>query len=126
MKFYQAIASAMLARANCERSGNSEWHAKHTERIRALVREHAVSGSGFDSGTSFSFDASHPDRLVFVVEFHHMSEQGYYDGWTSHFVIVTPSLVHGFNLRVTGRDRNGIKDYIADCFSTLGNVECTQ
>mgnify|MGYP000897664318 FL=1 len=126
MKFYSAIASAFAARANCERSGNSEWFERHTERIRVLVREHAVSGSGFDSGTSFSFDASLPDRLVFVVEFHHMSEHGYYDGWTSHFVIVTPSLAHGFNLRITGRDRNDIKDYIGEVFHNLADVECTQ
>lgn len=125
MKFYSAIASAMLARANCERSGNSEWFDRHTDRILDLVREHAPSGSGFDSGTSFSFDASRPDRLVFFTSFHHMSEHGYYDGWSEHTVIVTPDF-SGVNIRVTGRDRNDIKDYIGEVFHNLADVECSQ
>ena len=43
-----------------------------------------------------------------------MDEHGGYDGWTEHKIIVTPSLVYGFELRVTGKDRNDIKDYIAE------------
>jgi hypothetical protein len=45
-----------------------------------------------------------------------MNDGGFYDGWTDHSVIVTPSLVEGFNLRVTGRNRKDIKEYIAEQF----------
>ena len=46
-----------------------------------------------------------------------MTEHGYYDGWTEHDVIVTPSLRSpGFSLRITGRNRRDIKEYIADAF----------
>lgn len=125
MKFYSAIASAFAARANCERSGNSEWFDRHTDRILDLVREHAPSGSGFDAGTQIDLDRSRPNRLVFTTEFHHMDD-GSYCGWTSHDAIVTPDLVCGVRIRVTGRDRNGIKDYIADCFSALADMEVPQ
>jgi hypothetical protein len=46
-----------------------------------------------------------------------MNEGGYYDGWTEHQVIITPSLQHGFDVRVTGQDRNEIKDYLAELFT---------
>ena len=74
--------------------------------------------SGIDSGTKFYMDVSTPNRLVFNTAFHHITEHGMYDDWTSHQVIVTPDLADEINLQVTGRDRNEIKDYLADCFLT--------
>jgi hypothetical protein len=116
MDFYQRIASLLQARANCEKSGNAEWFAKHTETIEDLCSKHLPHGSGFDSGCKFDVDASTPNRLVFSADFHHMDDHGYYDGWTTHQVIVTPDLAHGYSMRVTGRDKHQIKDYIADTF----------
>lgn len=84
------------------------------ERLKKL-QDLLPSGSGFDSGTQIN-DATRPDRLVLDTAFHHLSEHGYYTGWTEHSVIVTPSLVSGFDLRITGRNRNNIKDYIAEEF----------
>ena len=80
------------------------------------------SGSGVDSGTKL-LDNSTPDRLVFQADFHHMDENGFYDGWTEHQIIVTPSLAYGFNVRITGRNRNEIKDYLADLFNHIFNME---
>lgn len=113
---YQAIASALAAADNCRRSGNVEWRARHIERAESLAREYLPSGSGFDAGTIVDVEVSTADRLVFVTSFHHMTESGFYAGWTEHKVIATPSFVHGLALRITGRDRNQIKDYIADVF----------
>ncbi len=118
MKLYQQLASTIQARANCIESKNDEWRDKHEERLAVLVKNHMPSGSGFDSGTTLDLDVSSVDRLVFRTSFHHMDGNGMYYGWTEHDIIVTASLAHGFNLRITGRDRDQIKDYIADCFST--------
>jgi hypothetical protein len=112
---YQVIASKLQAMANCVQSGNEEWHAKHGDAIARLMKA-APSGGGFDAGTEIDFDASTTEKLVFSTSFHHMTEHGYYGGWTEHNVIVTPSLTSGFNLRVTGRDRNDIKEYIGELF----------
>ena len=122
-KVYQALASLVDARQRSIERGNDEWVGKHEERIADIVSEHLPSGSGFDSGTVLDLDESKPDRLVFVTSFHHMTEHGYYDGWTGHNVIVTPSLAHGFNLRVTGRDRNEIKEYIEETFQYALDTE---
>ena len=114
---YQVIASAFQARLNCEKSGNTEWHGRHADRIESLVQELAPSGSGFDNGTSFNMEESKPERLVFDTAFHHMNDGGYYDGWSHHKVIVTPSLVFGFDMRITGQNKRDIKEYMLDVFS---------
>lgn len=83
--------------------------------IKRLV-DMLPSGSGWDCGTSIDFDKSRADRLVLYGEYHHMNDGGMYDGWTDHQIIVTPSLTNGFELRVTGQDRNDVKDYLHEMF----------
>lgn len=73
------------------------------------------SGSGFDCGSEFLPDDSKRNRLVFKTSFHHMDDGGCYDGWTEHQIIVTP-MFGGFDIRVTGVNRNEIKEYIGDMF----------
>ena len=91
------------------------------DELTRLVKEHMPSGSGFDAGTTLDTDLSdasvyrYPARLSFRTSFHHMDEHGGYDGWTEHFVHVTPDW-KGIDLVVTGRDRNQIKEYIAETF----------
>lgn len=117
-KILEAISSALQARINCDKGhGNNEWFVRHGENIESWVKEHLPRGSGFDAGTTFDFDASRPDRLVFNTAFHHMDDGGGYDGWTEHQVIATPSFIGGFAIRVTGVNRNGIKEFIADTFN---------
>lgn len=115
----EAIATAYIAHGNCEKSNlphHKEWKVMHAERIDSITKNQLPSGSGFDAGTTFDWVASRPERLVFHTSYHHMDEHGGYAGWTEHEVIVTPSLVGGFDLKVTGRNRNDIKDYIAETF----------
>ena len=79
----------------------------------ASLEEFLPSGSGFDSGTQIDTDSLGGEKVVFYTEYHHMNEVGYYDGWTSHQVIVTPTLsCSRFDIDVTGEDRNDILDYI--------------
>lgn len=115
-RIYQMISSLLTAIKNCETSGNYEWEVIHHERIEKAVSDHLPSGGGFDGGTSLNFDLSKPDRLVFDTAFHHMDANGYYDGWSHHQVVVKPNLAHGKELRITGLNRNDIKDYIHDVF----------
>lgn len=115
-KLYQELASLITARQNCINSNNQEWLGRHEDRIKALVKQYMPSGSGVDCGTKLDIDASNGDKLVFTFSYHHMNDGGYYDGWTDHKAIVTPSLAFGFSMRITGRDRNQIKDYFHDIF----------
>lgn len=117
-QLYQAIARKIQARNNCweHRDTHAEWATRHEQDVLALVKDHLPSGSGFDSGTEIDLARSSPERLVFATSFHHMNEHGYYDGWSEHEVIVKPSLTWGFDLRVTGRDRRQIKEFIGESF----------
>lgn len=110
MKVYQAISQLMIAVANCKRSGNTEWEGTHNDRLDRIC-ELAPSGSGIDQGVKLYNDST-PDRLIFSCSFHHIDDGGSYDGWTGHKAIVTPSLAFGLEIRITGRDRNGIKDHL--------------
>lgn len=113
---YQMLAHCVLARQNCIEHKNDLWIPKHTESIRDLVHKHMPSGSGWDMGTTLDLSGSKPDRLVFNGSYHHMDSNGFYDGWTDHAVIVTPSLVHDINIRITGRNRNDVKEYLHQWF----------
>lgn len=94
---------------------------KAVENIEDEI-EKLPSGSGLDDGIRLNYELSKPERLVFYFSFHHMDENGYYDGWTAHQIIITPSLQRQFNTRITGRDRNQIKEYLYDLFSEIFTV----
>ena len=111
----QELACAIVARANCDKSGNSEWGPKWLGRIEDIAENLLPSGSGFDNGTTVDLDRSSEKRIVLSTSFHHMNDSGMYDGWTDHDIIVTPAF-DGFDLRVTGRDKRDIKEYIAETF----------
>ena len=119
---YKQIASSLQAYKTCIENHNSEWSIKHEERIESLVENYLPSGSGIDSGVQFDLDSSKPDKLVFTFAYHHMSE-GYYKKWTEHKLTVTPSLVHDFELKITGENYNDVKEYFYqifnDAFSTI-------
>lgn len=120
---YVALANIVQARENCHQSENVEWFDRWTEKAEILTREHLPSGSGFDAGTKLDLDRSSGELLVFTTSYHHMDKHGGYDGWTEHTVRVRGSLMHGFTVAVSGSNRNGIKDYIYECFdSALATV----
>lgn len=112
----QHLSSTLQARNNCIKSDNLRWENKHNDRISALEK-FLPSGSGIDRGTKFLDTESKPERLVFEFGFHHMDQNGYYDGWTDHTAIVTPAF-DGIDIRITGRNHNDVKDYLADVFRT--------
>lgn len=113
---YQLIAQKIQAYQNCIKSNNEEWQHNHAQAAYKLTYEYLPSGSGIDCGTKLDIDASNADKLVFLVSYHHMDENGMYDGWTEHTIIVKPSLTSGIELRLTGRDRNSIKEYLYEVF----------
>lgn len=128
---YSELAAAIEARRNCSQQKaapsplpdgyvakaemvNPEWFDKHTERIRELSKL-LPSGSGIDCGTKVDLDASHGEKIVLYASFHHMNDNGMYDGWTEHTITVTPSF-RGINLRISGRNRNDIKEYLYETY----------
>lgn len=121
-KLYKLIAQAVAARINCLTNDQTDV-VKNWEQTLENYEQHLPSGSGFDAGTQLDLARSTPDKLVLTTDYHHMNEVGYYDGWTSHTVIVTPSLQFDFTLAITGKNKNDIKEYIADTFNLILSSE---
>jgi hypothetical protein len=103
-KLYKKIASSFLAYKNCQKRGNVEWAQKHKEDIETLCDEKLPSGSGFDVGVHFDFDASTENCLVFEFGYHWLNEHGYYVGWTHHTLTVKPSLALDFELNIADHE----------------------
>lgn len=116
----QKIAAAIDV---INRTDRADLVANWRDVIKRIDSNWLPHGSGFDSGSNVNIGESTARRAVIDTSFHHMDEYGAYDGWTNHRVIVTPEF-SGFSVRVTGRDRNGIKDYIADVFNAALSADC--
>jgi hypothetical protein len=120
-KLYQEIASTLQAIRNCRAANNREWLDKHGETLKELAGR-LPHGSGIDNGVTIDEDACEEHRLVFYFGFHHMNETGMYDGWTYHTLYVYPEF-DGIRLRITGKDRNDVKEYLYDLFHDALNEE---
>lgn len=112
----KTVAGKFHAYLNAKAANNKEWENNHRYALDQLFTD-LPSGSGIDGGTSFAWEASTPDKLIFITSFHHMDEHGGYDGWTEHKVVVTPSLYFGYRMHITGKNRNDIKEYLHSVFA---------
>jgi len=128
-QLYKRIASSVDARKRCMESyrqalknPNSDqmehWsdmvtmHYDHLMKMQALL----PSGAGIDSGTAIDLDASTSEKIVLNTSYHHMNESGMYDGWTEHRITITPSLIHTIDIKIGGRNRNDIKEYLHEVY----------
>lgn len=112
---YQAIAATAQAKKNCIDTGNEIWEDKHNETLEELEKL-LPSGSGIDTGTTINIEKTTDKKIVLKTAFHHMDEIGGYDGWTEHEITITPNF-NGINIKVSGRNRNDIKEYLHEVFS---------
>jgi hypothetical protein len=107
---------------------NCEWHKtvkghyiNVCEGNINRLKDYLPHGSGFDNGCKIDIERSGKSKVVILFSFHHMDENGYYCGWTDHELIITPCLVNEFNLRITGKDQNYIKEYLYETFDDCLN-----
>lgn len=124
---YRRLACLVSAMEHCERRFDREeqdalaraWYDKHEQTIIGLCRECLPHGSGFDVGVTLS-QASTPEKLIFNVPYHPMSEHGYYIAWQYYTAIVTASLAFGMAINVKrhpvqcGKFDRNTADYIAE------------
>ena len=112
------LASLIQAYNNAVLSLNTEWKYKHLESIEEICKA-LPHGSGIDGKCELQIENCKRDKLVFFVEFHHIDENGYYCGWTEHNITLTPSFAFGYDMKISGKDKNGIKDYLRQIFSEV-------
>lgn len=117
---------AIQARKNCEDKRNKvgeEWFDRWSNLIEQIEQNHLPSGSGFDCGTKVDIEKSNVGKIVLVTSYHHMNQNGMYDGWTEHTITVKPSFT-GFDMKISGRDRDGLKEYMHEVFYSALSAEC--
>lgn len=107
---YQKISRTLA----WQKTVSQEWRERADDRL-ASCQDELPSGSGIDSG-SIILETSAPERIRIRADFHHMDENGYYDGWTEHVITIRPSLANDYTISVSGRNRNQIKDYLWEVF----------
>lgn len=125
MKRYQLLAREgdrrKRGRERNDELGES-W-ARDAEKVLRREFYNGPSGSGIDDGTQSDLDDWDGKKIVFYASFHHMNDCGYYVGWTEHVFTVYPDLQFGFNLKISGPNRNDIKEYLADVYNNWLNEE---
>ena len=121
---YRELANRIQARLNCMKKdvqdeNTRSWTEKHEEAIEAL-RNFLPHGSGIDSGISIDLINSTGEKIIIDSSYHAMNDGGYYDRWIDFSITVTPSLIHGISLKITGRfgKYQDIREYLYDIFDT--------
>jgi hypothetical protein len=118
-KKYQCLASAFKSYSYYISKNNNDTAEMFMNDIKQLI-ESLPHGSGIDSTTNFSYLSSKEDKLIITSGYHHMDNNGYYDGWTDFKIILTPSW-YGFNLKIQGafpRKYADTREYLEDLFAT--------
>lgn len=121
MKVVEKLARA-IHNAKWSTSPNPAIKEKALEDIEYITKNYLPSGSGFNAGTTVELDECKPNKIVLKTPYHHMNDNGYYTGWTEHKVIITPAFF-SFDIKVTGRDKNGIKEYIGETIHYILDAE---
>jgi hypothetical protein len=117
------IASIISARAVNLARGNQERVDDWEEKLVQIIKDFLPHGSGVDNGVDIDLSYSNHNRVKLTCGFHHMTGNGYYDGWTQHSIILTPSFTSQCDMKITGRDRNNIKEYLGQLFdNSLGQI----
>jgi len=121
-KVIAKIYRHIQARKNCIENKVEFWQNEHENTLAKIEQNFLPHGSGIDSGCKIDLLKSNENKIVISFDFHHMNESGFYDGYTSHNLIVKPGF-DGLNLHITGKNRNYIKDYLYETFDFCLNEE---
>lgn len=105
-----AFVSCETALLNSVENGNPEWVTRWQTRIAKLV-EVIPRGSGIDRAPRKRSDIEvMPSVIRFEIGYHHEDDGGFY-GWTDHVITIRPAF-DGLDVRVSGRNRRNVKDYL--------------
>lgn len=112
MKLYQAIARNINNSINHQDERDNVW----IDNLEIIINDHFPSGSGFDGETYIDIEKSTAEKIVIYTEYHHMNENGYYDGWSRLKIVVKPSLLWDYSFKITGIKRKYSidRDYFMD------------
>lgn len=112
-KLIEHIANHLMSLKNGLAKG--ELREERLAKLDEIQRHYLPNGGGFNQGTRIDINKSTHDRIVFTTSYQH-AKNGLHDGWTDHTIIVRPSFVYNLDVKITGRNKNNIVDYIDEVF----------
>jgi hypothetical protein len=117
MKMYMKLVKTIDAYKRCVANGNEEWELIHKQTIDDIINS-LPHGSGIDGITTVNFDKCSDKMIWLNSSYHAMDEYGMYDRWIDFSIVITASLLFGFDLHVYGRfgKYSDAKDWIMDVF----------
>jgi len=101
MKLYQKIARVASQK-------NTPKKAKEL----SLLQELLPIGNGIETGCVILLKST-KKRIVIET---HPNDSYETSRWTAHQVIITPSFEREINIRITGKNKDNVKDYLHDIF----------
>ncbi len=122
MNWAQAYSDANGAYERCCDTGNALWRNRWMGRMQQLVGT-LPHGAGIDGDLKVKRCTG--QHITITFDFHHMDENGGYDGW-SYYAIFCTATFSGVDVRVQGRDAGGTKDYLADLFHAAVTSEAPE
>jgi hypothetical protein len=114
MKVYEKMAS-LLAEYN-KYIGENEQKRMLRRAIEEFVAEYMPKGGGWKDGTSIDLTESNDSEIVLRGTYYHVISYGNYGAPTEHKILIDASLSRGFKVKVTGRDKNDVKDELYERF----------
>lgn len=88
----ERIATILKAYHTCDELKAKEWKNNHRDTLEDIAKNYLPSGSGFDSGSHIDIDDSNGiDCIILETSYHHMSEYGFYCGWSEHRITIRPT-----------------------------------
>jgi len=116
---YEYLAQWIDAYHRSVERGATDWVENHRATIEAAIDATAPYDLKFD------FDESNGEKLLMWMEYHHMNEQGMWDGWESYSIRVKGSLQFGTDIYIGGRDRHDVKEMLYDTIGMWLNTPVT-
>lgn len=103
---------------------NCDWHKTVNDDFKEVCEDRIYEleqklphGAGLNSGCKIDVQNSSSDKVIIHFKYHHMNENGFYCGWTQHSMVVKPKLWNDFDLKISGKNKNLIKEYLYDLFN---------
>jgi hypothetical protein len=122
-RLYQVLAQYIGTYQRHQAKDDHEGQARWARLAHALFKQYNLFGS-FDA--KLLLEDCTENKIVFEIDFHHMNDNGYWDGWTSHIVRVWPDLSCGFRLTISGVNKHDIKDYLHEVADNMMNTVVTR
>lgn len=108
------LISEIASKCNWDKTVNDDYRWK-CDLALSILQNELPSGSGIDCGCKIDVSKSSIRKVIITFDYHFLNENGFYDGWESYKLTVIPTLI-GFGLKITGKNKNMIKDYFYDTF----------